>query len=1067
MPNAFLVIGVGGAGRGVCNLLKYEVEREFGSLERVKTRILVIDGPPNDENYAVAGKFQINTSPGSEEFYQAARSPATEIKNVANGHDGPQEKYIKTWLSQAEAARIPIEAMDPKTGFGGHRTPGHAFVFVDAGGLNGRLTAAYKAATALVGAGAAGGQAQNQVVTIVVGSFAGGTGAGIVLDVVSMVRQIATGAPVLLFLPMSNIYQYVFSSPGPKLGLNAKGFAGVMNLERMMAGSTAFPVIQRYSDLIVTHNALAPDVPFLVDGEVAQSLLVGVHPAVGLVPAVEDFIMSLVRDQSGAQSYLQPDVINWINRIGTASPENRFNRFGVSSLRYASFEVLEAFRYRFAFTLLDEILDSTGGAKQKGATEAKSLLSEGGRFTTMVSGPEAVSLDPQKFRALASEISFPLPISARLPFPKEKLADTVPHGGIWPFHKAPVEVAKAAGSRMNALLNQVDEWSEKQRARLVDFFLKRLEERTTGIFYDSQNGNLVPRTLAQSPSSIVICAKMLENLQELFQRHSEYVQSQYTALLYPNGTQNPSLINVGQQKVNEAEDKMNRDDTNQNQETYLRRCQDLLELQVWDRLISTVQGINEDIREKGGHLLREVGSSAGGWVDVLRQQKDVIESEYDSVIDRRRKLDEFRLRRYLPKTAGRAEDALFAEIASSLLDRLKGQMSWEFTVDVRNGKFNILLAMPEVEGFDQQAAESYLRNLFGGQAVPRVFLFNVFKLVRYGENEMKPGLERKTIWEVMQLDFDEGWTKKKSIPKEDKALARYVGKLCDELFSRSEPSLDCAAANAIQADPPKILASTAGLATPVMEAFLGELRVRGAKISDSVAFSKVITRVRVDNCIPLKSWKSYAAFQSEYIQYLGEPAVQVDVYPHEQNAARLRKIIVEKIDNNFSGVLCVEIRRCLYDYDVFRGVVLSYLLDLIPTRVPAGASEALGRKRYSVELSSGTVELAETWDVQSLLQSACQPERQTGPGQWIPNADVHEAIQKLWEPKAVITRDDGARKRLFIEDLTKRAEGFVLPNVPSHVSATDPRRMSAEVQRHLKLVFRAVVKDFCEAFAEA
>lgn len=178
MPRAFLIVGVGGAGRGVCNLLKYELEQEFGSAATARTEILVIDGPEWDPNYSVAGSYQIDTEPGSDEFYRVAVNPWQQIRNLCYGIPDEFTRYLLPWLPRSEALRIPDAAMGPlqeQWHLVGCPSEFHAYVFVEASEIYGRLQRQYQAARALAGDAGAG---DTRVLTVVIGSFAGRTGAG-------------------------------------------------------------------------------------------------------------------------------------------------------------------------------------------------------------------------------------------------------------------------------------------------------------------------------------------------------------------------------------------------------------------------------------------------------------------------------------------------------------------------------------------------------------------------------------------------------------------------------------------------------------------------------------------------------------------------------------------------------------------------------------------------------------------------------------------------------------------------------------------------------------------------
>ena len=166
MASVFLVVRVGGGGRGVLNHLKYELEQEYGSTERARVRLVCVDGLESDQ-YVLPGEFQIDTSPGSPEFIQTRVSPAEVIRNIAQGRINQEEKHIARWLSQREADKIPASALNPLTGLGGERVPGHVLFYLQLDDIRGKLLAAYQQTRAALGQA----DRNDRVVVVLVGSL--------------------------------------------------------------------------------------------------------------------------------------------------------------------------------------------------------------------------------------------------------------------------------------------------------------------------------------------------------------------------------------------------------------------------------------------------------------------------------------------------------------------------------------------------------------------------------------------------------------------------------------------------------------------------------------------------------------------------------------------------------------------------------------------------------------------------------------------------------------------------------------------------------------------------------
>jgi hypothetical protein len=56
MASVFLIVGVGGGGRGVLNHVKYELEQEYGTTEKARVRLVCVDGPEQD-HYVLPDDF--------------------------------------------------------------------------------------------------------------------------------------------------------------------------------------------------------------------------------------------------------------------------------------------------------------------------------------------------------------------------------------------------------------------------------------------------------------------------------------------------------------------------------------------------------------------------------------------------------------------------------------------------------------------------------------------------------------------------------------------------------------------------------------------------------------------------------------------------------------------------------------------------------------------------------------------------------------------------------------------------------------------------------------------------
>ncbi|HIE26674.1 TPA: hypothetical protein EYP66_05265, partial [Candidatus Poribacteria bacterium] len=550
MANAFLIVGVGGAGRGVCNHIKYELEQDFGSAQAAMTRVLAIDGPPSPSQYALPGDpwFEIDTNPNSPEFCQTrdAANPASVIRTIAaikKEEDKEKlrenEKYVAQWLTPDEAQKIPTTTIQPEVGFGGHRTPGHVYFYLDINYINTALQQAYNDTREMLSDG--GGQA----IVCLTGSQSGGTGAGMLLDVAHLLRRmIAPNNDVLLlFLPLANSYHKIFSTQAEKDEVDAKNFAGLLNMIRFMNADMEFLSVIPYAPNFLIQNVHIPDIPFVLDGDVTGSKINDVVPQLGVVPAIADFLLSCIKDNSSTRQMANA-YTNWTNNaIGNAPKPEKYASFGTYSIRYPYKEVLKSFSYKFAYEIYNDILSPTGENYNKGQTEADRILTET-TFTQMLSDFDAVKLNPERdWKAMKGQIRVGKRGDAPSP-PLSSLTEVINYGRKYIFFSTPdATVIQDTEQYSGNVKTQFENWLKKQQPKISTAFLTNVEEELVSIFTKPalersegiEDGNRVPKTLQDDPSSIVVARDLLKYLKDKFIDFEKYLADKFNEYFYPEG----------------------------------------------------------------------------------------------------------------------------------------------------------------------------------------------------------------------------------------------------------------------------------------------------------------------------------------------------------------------------------------------------------------------------------------------------------------------------------------------------------------------------------------------------
>lgn len=1062
MASFFLIVGVGGGGRGILNHLKYDLEQEYGSAQAARTRLVCIDGPETDQ-YILPGEFQIDTHPGSPEFICTEVSPAPTLQRIAREEVGPPEKQITSWLSPAEAAKIPASALNPLTGLGGERVPGHILFYLQLDDLQQRLLQAYQQSRAAL----SGDQASDRVVVILMGSLAGGTGAGLLWDIAHLLREPTAGNqdPLLCLLPLPNTYHPLLKSEGERVKHDAKNFAGIRELARFMTASHRLPTRMTFSDTIAIENGQLFDVPFLADGDRPDSKVNDVIPQWGIVPAMADFLLALIQDNLATHRPIYNALVNWgTAHIGGApTPAERFGSFGVSSLRYPWKEVLGSFAYRFAYELYEAILEPIGEAVEAGRLRATRTLNDC-PFTTMVENPATARMAPADYRQLASRVSTGR--TGSLPFPThDPLVEEIKHGGFW-FLKVPdEEVIRNAeelrdrylGGETDLSSSTVRGWMNLQSRKILELFFgtDRVEgERSLGLierevlrlFFHPEGEHLSPIPLSESPHSLVIARDYLQALWERLGHFADHWEAAYRGHLYPEGDGRPSLLALQIERVDRRREAMHRNpkDTREEQEVYLQEAQKLMELEIWAILVKGIGDLVRSLRERLDGLWALIGDDADGWVNILEGYKELMDRCYTRDITRRQGFTALKLRRYLPNPGGLAEDQLFEDVADPALNELLRQISWEFTVDPKDpARYRLLLCGPQVPGYQYQAHEGALLNAFTRERLGRVNRYNPYEHVQYALNVLQGPLSQKTLWDMLWYDYAYEW--RQQAENREKGPDDYVRERLDWLMERSEVLLNYTTSPTLHAESylfGKFLTAsgTDNPAHDLAARFVTQLAQKGVQRTDDDLYAKELRRVNVELKIPLTSWSGYEGALEHYLEYHQVPSnTLVHIYPNEQNAFRIEALIARKIDRSFAGkTLDPTVVALLDSPETFR----TFALCLIDGQIPSRAEGLAAPRRHFLSLPNGEVDLGEIWDIDTLVSRV-----------W-GDRGVQEALASRWHQREAEAQRQNQTQEL-LQELEGKLKGFAFPSAPTGT------RVAIDLG-HLLLAFRAVVGEYVE-----
>lgn len=1064
MANYFFIVGVGGAGRGVCNHLKYELEQHYGSLAAARTQVLVIDGPVRSDQYALPGGFEIDTNPQSPEFIQchAAASPDSQIQAIAGGNvqSGTATEHIARWLPGYEAAKIP-RPINPEGGFGGHRPSGHAYVYTDIARLRQSLTQAYQHIKQLQGAAS---QQGSRVLCFLVGSQSGGTGAGMLWDIAAMLRPLTLASldSFYAILPLANSYHALVNTEERRQEVDAKNYAGLLNLLRFMTiGKVPIPVVFEYSAHDVFHNHTnIVECPFLLDGDGIGCKVNDIVPSYGVVPAIADWLMTLIKDDLGGTNHIAAgDSINWPSYIG-ADPHQMFAAFGTSTLRYPWQEVLQTFKYRFTWAVFEEMLKPGGPLAGEGQKRAQQVLGAS-PFGVMIERG-SVDLRLQSWKTLRDQLrthnrsrnkNRPLPVH-------EPPSEVVRLKTLLVFSRGDDEVMRDAEAHRNIIVNNVNNWINHQYAIIVADFQTDAEQVIVDLFMEKVTDatgqeRYQPRTLGENyRNSIMVARDYLAYLRQKLQNLRVKIQQEFDQEFYPAGPNQPNLMVQLQARVQDKIRVMQASpgDHTDEQEDYLRALDRLLEAEVWHMFLQGLRRTVADVEAGVQALWDTIGDSAQGWCYHLDHAREAFAKTYNQDESRRLQWTQMRLRTYLPVPGSEAEDHLFAHVADPHLDSFFDQASWHLVINATAQgveRYELVLQHPDVEGSVRAATTR--RTVLGTQV--QVSAFNPDHLAAWAARQLRQPLASQTIWDIMELDFASDW-----LPKRGETLQalggtervnyeqQYVNDRINVLLNQSGSLWTLSGSNFQNTQHWGTWGSFVMSASPasIAERFSAELQKRGQALHPTNALPHEVRRAAGYFRAPLTAWNYHSTCYSHYLAYLQHAnGILVDIYRNEQNAQQLRRWIQQYVDPSLHALLDVTLTVLLSDLEIFRLYALCYTLDLLPTR---DGNSAIAPKVYYL----GHTELASVLDLETLSCKILCTHFQTN-GVWQKNDAVQQALRQLWQGYEA-QHSTPEKIADWLQDLRQHTEALTLPLPPAGQPLIH--------REHLKKAFQAIVYHY-------
>jgi hypothetical protein len=882
-----------------------------------------------------------------------------------------------------------------------------------------------------------------------------------------MIRPLTAGNLDSFFaiVPLANSYHALADTQARRLEIDAKNYAGLLNLMRFMAiGRGTGCVTFEYSANDVFHNHTnIVECPFLLDGDSVGCKLNDTIPRLGVVPAIADWLLTIIKDDlTGTNHIASGDSVNWPNYTGS-NPLNSFASFGISSVRYSWKEVLETFQYRFAWAVFNEMLQTGGPLGGEGQKRAQMVLGRSPFGRAVESG--RVDLGLKNWKALRDVLGThgqrqnknrPLAVH-------EPPIEVVKLKSFFIFTRGDDEVIRDGNDFRNATVTRVSNWVKHQHDVIVADFQSDLEEVILDLFMEkvadaAGQEHLRPRMLKNTHrNSITVARDFLEYFRNKIEGLSLYIQTEFDRQFYPSGSTQPSLISLLQTKVQEKIRVMQASpgDHTSEQEDYLRALGELLEAEVWQILVEALQRTVVDVQAVVEGLWETIGYSAEGWCFTLEEAREACAKAYSRDQSRRIEWTQMRLRTYLPFPGQEAEDILFGEVSDPYLTTFFEQASWHIAINSAEkgvSRYELVLEYP---GLEKRMREVVRMRTLSGQQI-EVARFTHTHLVSWAKEQLRSPLEKKTIWDIMELDFSEDWLRKKG--KKVEALTgqerasletEYVRERINSLINQSGPLWTLSGGHFQTKQQWGTWGSFVISATPgnIAERFCAELQNRQEPLRQADDLRHEIRRSAGYFCAPITAWSYHSTCYGNYLAYLQNPTgIIVDIYVHEQNAHRLRHWILSHVDPSMTELLDITVVGLLNDLELFRLFALAYTMDIIPRKTPTSAT-ATTTEIYCL----GPTDLPSVLDIDSLSVRILDAYYKDQHGVWHRNDSVQQCLRQVWNEYENKNMDPG-KVNGWLDTLETRAGALTFPNVPGQ---------RAVIHRdHLKKAFQAVVREY-------
>lgn len=367
MTRPAIIIGVGGTGQWILTFLKKDLLEIGGGVMPPGVRLLSFD--TTTQTAARTGQG------GRKEAEEAIRAGAVEltkdvefipigdnVTNLVTQVSQGQHSYLQWFPAKTLLGKLPPSAFNTKEGSGQIRHMGRISVFRDLSDLrNSKVLSYIRAAIQDLQQEVS---RDRQLEIIIIGSMAGGTGAGMLIDLALLVRAQASKLVQnncvirgFFILPRA----FTRGGMGEGRDMLARAFASWRELDRFMLVSERFGVGQvnyhdQNQDLRIKINKRAYDVSYMVDpARQTVNSLDNVKAEEGLFPAVSHVISAILDDKAG-QAYTEFISTNLAGKLAQLPRRAYHSAIGSYTLKVPVYYAREKFSHQMALDLLKTLL---------------------------------------------------------------------------------------------------------------------------------------------------------------------------------------------------------------------------------------------------------------------------------------------------------------------------------------------------------------------------------------------------------------------------------------------------------------------------------------------------------------------------------------------------------------------------------------------------------------------------------------------------------------------------------------------------------------------------------------